>query len=84
MRRLSNMSVAVAFLFWGLVGLIPLTLGLIFKQGSLGFVGFLFSVVAGFLTGLAGQIVVSVGFATGIIVSWYRKRPRHAEEPANH
>ena len=58
----------------GVVGLIPLLLGFTLRQTALGLVGLLFCAFAGFLTGLLGPIVVSIGFVIGIIASWHRSR----------
>ena len=63
------------FLLGGMVGLVPLVLGLIFKQAALGRVGFLFCVFLGYLTGLVGPVVASIGFAIAIVVSWHRSGP---------
>jgi hypothetical protein len=66
--------VVASFVLGGLVGLIPLLLGIILRQVRLGLVGFLFSVVAGFLTGFTGPLLVAIGFGIGISVSWHRSR----------
>jgi hypothetical protein len=69
------MEIAASFILGGMVGLIPLLLGLMLKQAGLGRVGFLFCIFLGFLTGLPGPIVVAAGFVVGIVVSWNRGRP---------
>jgi hypothetical protein len=70
------MALAASFILGGIVGLIPLLLGLILKQAQLGLVAFLFCVFLGFLTGLIGPVVAAVGFMIGIIASWNRARTR--------
>ena len=70
------MAVAASFVLGGIVGLIPLLLGLGLKQSGLGLVAFLFCTVLGFLTGLIGPIFAAVGFAVGIVASWHRAKPR--------
>ena len=69
------MAIAASFILGGIVGLIPLLLGLMLNQAGLGRVGFLFCVFLGFLAaGLPATIVASAGFAVGIVVSWHRDR----------
>jgi ABC-type Co2+ transport system permease subunit len=68
--------IAAGFVLWGLVGLIPLALGLILRQAALGRVGFFFCLAAGFLMGIVGPIAVAIGFSIGITASWYRSRSR--------
>ena len=76
------MNIAASFILGGIVGLIPLALGLVLKQGQLGFVGFLFCIVLEFLTGLLGPIVAAVGFSLGIVVSWNHRRPERGPHSA--
>jgi len=71
------MNLAASFILGGILGLIPLALGFVLKQGQLGFVGFLFCIALGFLTGLVGPVVAAVGFSVGIVVSWKHRRPKH-------
>ena len=59
------MAIAASFILGGILGLIPLLLGLMLNQAGLGRVGFLFCVFLGFLTGLAGPIVAAAGFVVG-------------------
>ena len=68
------MAIAASFILGGIMGLIPLLLGLMLKQAGLGCVGFLFCFFLGFLAGLPVTVVASAGFAVGIVVSWYRTR----------
>lgn len=68
------MATAASFILGGMVGLIPLLLGLMLKQGQLGLVALLFCIVLGFLTGLIGPVVAAAGFVVGIIVSWHRAK----------
>ena len=68
------MAIAASFILGGIVGLIPLLLGLVLNQAGLGRVGFLFCVFLGFLAGLLATVVASAGFAVGIVVSWLRNR----------
>jgi hypothetical protein len=71
------MNIAASFILGGLVGLVPLALGLVLNQRRLGFVGFLCCLALGFLTGLLGPIIATVGFSIGIVVSWNHGGPKH-------
>jgi hypothetical protein len=77
------MAVAASFILGGIVGLIPLLLGLMLKQTGLGRVGFVFCVFLGFLTGLVGPIFVAIGFTIGIVVSWHRDRAEPTSNESN-
>jgi hypothetical protein len=68
------MAIAASFILGGMVGLIPLLLGVILKQAQLGVVAFLFCIILGFLTGLIGPVVAAAGFVVGIIASWHRAK----------
>jgi fructose-specific phosphotransferase system IIC component len=66
--------VAGSLLVGVLLGLIPLILGRYLGQTRLGQLGFLISVVAGFIAGILGALPVAVGFAGTIFVRWRRSR----------
>lgn len=57
-----------------LLGLIPLVLGQYLGQTKLGRLGFLASVLAGFIAGIFGAVPVSLGFATTVYTRWRRSR----------
>ena len=57
-----------------LLGLVPLILGQYVGEAKFGRLGFLLSVVAGFIAGAIGAVPVSIGFAVAIILRWRRAK----------
>jgi hypothetical protein len=66
--------VAGSLLVGVLLGLIPLILGRYLGQTKLGQLGFLISVVAGFIAGILGALPVALGFTGTIFARWRRGR----------
>jgi hypothetical protein len=73
-------AVAGSLIVGVLLGLIPLVLGRYLGQTKLGQLGFLISVVAGFIAGILGAVPVALGFSSTIFVRWRRSGIRSTPE----
>jgi hypothetical protein len=67
-------AIGASLMVGALLGLIPLVLGNHLDQRRLGRIGFLASVVCGFLAGVFGALPVSLAFVVTIFVRWRRGR----------